>query len=217
MKDSIKKTLKSIDKKAGTHLFESGVKLANKWDTMEALNSLRRFFCFWAVKCGIKRSKKPLKLHLGCGNKKFEGYVNIDHRKTKATDLICDIRKLPYPEGSADSIETYHVIEHLSKQDLAKALKEWFRVLTPGGKLIIECPNFDKAVEEYVEGNKDRIDNIFGRQRFPGDTHLAGYNFETLKEHLMEAGFTGVVEAQPRDSHTEEEPCLRIESEKTSD
>ena len=63
-------------------------------------------------------------------------------------------------------------------------------MLKPGGVLIIECPNFDQAVKDYLQGNEDRIDNIFGLQRFEGDTHYCGYNFKRLKlmlglHHLM--------------------------------
>ena len=159
-------------------------------------------------KTGVYKNTR-LKLHLGCGNKHFDGYVNIDHRNTSATDLVCDIRKLPYPAGSVDLIETYHVIEHLNRHDLPIALKEWHRVLAVGGKLIIECPDFDEAVKSYIEGNEKRIDNIFGLQRFPGDVHQFGYNFKRLKKALEEAGFKDIEEKKPLDYHTKDEPCLR--------
>ena len=75
-------------------------------------------------------------------------------------------------------IETYHVIEHLNRHDLPIALKEWRRVLIVGGRLIIECPDFDEAIKEYIQGNEKRINNIFGLQRFPGDVHQFGYNLK---------------------------------------
>ena len=81
----------------------------------------------------------------------------------------------------------------------------------PGEKLIIECPDFDKSVKEYVEGNEKRIDNIFGLQRFLGDTHLFGYNFKRLKKLLEDVGFKDVQRREPRDYHTKDEPCLRVE------
>jgi len=161
-------------------------------------------------KMGLHKNS-PLKLHLGCGVKHLDGYVNIDHRKTPATDLVCDIRKLPYPAGSVDLIETYHVIEHLKRHDLSVALKEWHRVLVVGGKLIIECPDFDEAVKEYIGGNEKRIDNIFGLQRFPGDVHQFGYNFKRLKKALEEAGFEDIEQREPQDYHTKDEPCLRAD------
>ncbi|MHC4131894.1 MAG: class I SAM-dependent methyltransferase [Planctomycetota bacterium] len=151
-----------------------------------------------------------LKLHLGCGNNHFDDYINIDWRTTKATDVVCDIRKLPYLDNSVTLIESYHVIEHLNRHDFQRALKEWHRVLVIGGKLIIECPNFDEAVKEYIQGNEKRIDNIFGLQRFLGDVHQFGYNFKRLKKALENAGFTNIEEQEPQDYHTKDEPCLRI-------
>ena len=162
------------------------------------------------------QDKTPMKLHLGCGSRFLEGYINIDLRKTGATDLVCNIRKLPYPNNSAELIETYHVIEHLPRHDLPKALKEWYRVLIFGGRLIIECPDFDEAVKEYMGGNEKRIDNIFGLQRFHGDTHQFGYNFKRLKNFLEEAGFQNILEREPQDYHGKDEPCLRVECVKNN-
>ena len=155
-----------------------------------------------------------VKLHLGCGKNHFEGYINIDLRQTSATDVECDISKLPFDDASVQLIETYHVIEHLPRHDVPKALAEWRRVLIEGGQLIIECPDFDGAVKEYIEGNESRIDNIFGLQRFDGDTHLFGYNTKRLMELLAHAGFKEIKSCVPRDYHCDLEPCLRVEARK---
>ena len=57
-------------------------------------------------------------------------------------------------------------------------------------------------------------DNIFGLQRFPGDTHVFGYNFKRLKAIVQWAGFTHITEAQPQDYHKDLEPCMRLEAKK---
>jgi predicted SAM-dependent methyltransferase len=148
---------------------------------------------------------------LGCGNRYIKGYKNIDLRKTKTTDLVLDIKKLPYFSNSVERIETYHVIEHLNRHDLIKALKEWHRVLRTGGQLIIEFPDFDKIVKKYLEGETKMLDGIFGLQRFEGDYHLFGYNFPRLKKVLEEIGFNNVKEKKAVDYHIKEWPCLRLE------
>jgi predicted SAM-dependent methyltransferase len=155
-----------------------------------------------------------VKLHLGCGKNHFDGYINIDLRQTSATDLECDISKLPFDDASVQLIETYHVIEHLPRHDVPKALDEWHRVLVEDGQLIIECPDFDGAVMEYIDGNESRIDNIFGLQRFEGDTHLFGYNLKRLRDLLERAGFKEIKGREPQDYHCELEPCLRVEARK---
>lgn len=160
------------------------------------------------------RPPRGLKLHLGCGAVRLDGFVNIDHRWTRATDLVCDIRRLPFPDESVERIECYHVIEHLSPDDVDQALREWRRVLAPGGILVIECPDFEAAVQEYLEGNRERIYNIFGRRRFAGDVHLAGYNPEQLSGLLERCGFDDLVFKEPQDYHKDQEPCLRVVTRK---
>jgi len=163
----------------------------------------------------LKNNENFIKLHLGCGNIHFPGYINIDWRITKATDFVGDVRKLPFPDNSVEIIETYHTIEHFPRRDLPRILKEWWRVLIPGGILIIECPDFDRVVKEYLEGNEKRLNNIFGLQRFKGDAHLWGYNFPRLKKLLEKCGYKGIKRCEPQDYHRLEEPCLRVECYKS--
>ena len=155
-----------------TSLYERAAKVKQAWDASKFLNAIHCQMGYtivrWKFLLGFP-NKDPLKLHLGCGNQSLKGYVNIDFRKTGATDIVCGITKLPYPDNSVQVIEMYHVIEHLPKHDLPDAFREWHRVLSPGGKIVIECPDFDAAVKEYLAGNEKRLDNIFGLQRFPGD------------------------------------------------
>jgi len=206
--------MRIIDNCLKTDLYGRATKLKDAWYASDFLNALRRKInpVLIALRYKIGLYKKTLlKLHLGCGNNQFNDYVNIDFRKTRATDLVCDIRRLPYPDSSVGLIETYHVIEHLNRHDLPIALKEWHRVLVVGGRLIIECPDFDEVVKEYIQGNEKRIDNIFGLQRFTGDVHQFGYNFKRLKKILEEAGFKHIEENKPQDYHIKDEPCLRVD------
>ena len=156
----------------------------------------------------------PVHLHLGCGEQRKPNCINIDWRKTIATDFVQDITALPLPEASVDSIESYHVIEHLGKNDAERMLANWYRTLKPNGKVVIECPNFDETVKEYLAGNQERIYNVYGYRRFPGDAHQFGYNFERLRQALAAAGFSNIVNTEPQDYHIMEEPCLRVEAKK---
>src|SRR3989338_5256437 len=67
-----------------------------------------------------------LKLHLGCGGKYLEGYVNIDFPPSEHTiiipkaDIFKDIRKLEYQENSVDEIRNPHLFENFSRQDALK-------------------------------------------------------------------------------------------------
>ncbi len=50
-----------------------------------------------------------------------------------------DGRNLPFPDASQDSVYSSHCLEHID--DYRQAIAEWFRVIRPGGHLIIIVPN----------------------------------------------------------------------------
>lgn len=55
----------------------------------------------------------------------------------KLPDVVCDIRKLGnFPDNFADEILDVHVVKHSWRWEVVEILKEWVRVLKPGGKII---------------------------------------------------------------------------------
>lgn len=217
IKNFIRRILSAIDSRFQTSLLkilkEKKIKFKEVWHNSNFLSAIRCSINYVIIKLKYRlgmNGKNPLKLHLGCGSQHLEGYMNIDWRKTGATDIVCDLTKLPYPDHSVELIETCHVIEHLSRHDLPRVFKKWYLLLIQEGKLIIECPNFDEVVKEYMKDEK-RIDNIFGLQRYHGDAHQFGYNFKRLKKLMEDAGFKNIQQKEPQNHHSENEPCLRVE------
>lgn len=193
--------------------FLGGCRALIRWTRKQRLlNWARRQTFRWQVviRERLYNPQNSLNLHLGCGEQHLEGFINIDWRKTAATDGVCDIRQLPYAANRCQRIETYHVIEHFRRTEVVDILHEWHRVIEPGGYLVIECPDFDTAVQEYLAGEPERLYSIFGRQRFQGDTHFWGYNKKRLKAIAHKAGFQKVCFESPQDYHAEQEPCLRM-------
>ncbi len=97
-----------------------------------------------------------MKLHLGCGEKYLEGYVNIDFPESEHTvmkprvDRTADIRTLSYPENSVDEIRSHHLFEHFSRAEALKLLVRWRSWLKPGGLLVIETPDFAASTAAYL-------------------------------------------------------------------
>lgn len=94
------------------------------------------------------------KLNLGCGDKLLNDYINVDvasERLGSTPDVICDVRHLCYGANTADEILAVHVVEHFWRWEVVEILKEWVRVLKPGGKLILECPNLISACEAFLK------------------------------------------------------------------
>ncbi len=86
-----------------------------------------------------------MKLNLGCGHRKREGWHNVDHSGECAPDEVCDLEALPWPwpDDSADAIEMRHILEHLGR-DTATFLGimgELWRVCRNGAAVTIVVPH----------------------------------------------------------------------------
>lgn len=85
-----------------------------------------------------------LKLNLGCGKDIREGWINCDKYPGPGVGMVFDIQDgLPFDTETVWRIEAAHVLEHLFKPDVINALWECFRVLVPGGVLVIRVPYGD--------------------------------------------------------------------------
>lgn len=95
-----------------------------------------------------------IRLNLGCGDKILAGYVNVDvveARAGKSPDVICDLHELTcFANDHADEIMAIHVVEHFWRWEIESILREWLRVLKPGGMMILECPNLLSACEALL-------------------------------------------------------------------
>lgn len=84
-----------------------------------------------------------------CGSHVFPGAVGIDMVKRgeptdptgeniSQADIVCDAYRLPFKDATLDFVISSHGIEHLNAFG---ALKEWARVLLPGGHLCLITPD----------------------------------------------------------------------------
>jgi SAM-dependent methyltransferase len=93
---------------------------------------------------------ESIRINLGCGGKLLPGFVNVDLANNWSSvppDVVCDVTgQLPFPTDHADEVHAYHVLEHIQRWKADAVLKEWTRVLKPGGLLVLELPCFDKIV-----------------------------------------------------------------------
>jgi SAM-dependent methyltransferase len=171
-----------------------------------------------------------LRLNLGCGKRCFGGeeWVNVDIDDECLVSgvkyLKADITKtLPFEDDSADEILTVHVIEHLWPWDVEAVLKDWIRVLKPGGSLVTECPDLDGACRMLVGANQQMnaevwrlaMFAIYGDPKFRSleHRHKWGYTDRTLISLLKGLGLNNV-RREPAQFKMKEPRDMRIVAEK---
>ncbi len=105
-------------------------------------------FLFEDLKNAIYSHAKGDVLDIGCGNKPYlcffenriSTYVGCDIAQSSegVVDIVCPATSIPLEDNSKDTVFTTQVIEHVA--DHRKLLAESFRILKPGGKIILSGP-----------------------------------------------------------------------------
>ncbi len=138
-----------------------------------------------------------MKLHLGCGTKKLDGWINIDSVPECRPDLVHDItRPLPYADQTADELLAEDLLEHFDKYIRYLVFYEWTRVLKVGGKITLQVPDFKTILLRYFKFGYDNfVDFIFGENLWESriyighfGNHKWGYSQKTLKEFVSVFG-----------------------------
>ena len=94
-----------------------------------------------------------VRLEFGSGPGVSPGWKHIDIIKFNRVDKKLDVSKhLPYKDNSVDEILAKHLIEHIDYWKFPGVFEEWYRVMTPEGKLTIVTPDFEWMAKSYVNG-----------------------------------------------------------------
>lgn len=165
-------------------------------------------------------TKKPryAKLEIGSGHNPQPGYVHLDVRKgLPQLDYVCDFSKdkLPFDANTFTDILANHVIEHVSWRVLPHVLKEWYRVLKTGGRLVIRTPDLKFICETYLKNRttpehpddegyiKTHLSHtitpawwanikLFAGQDYPSNFHNLCFDFDMLRNLLEKFWFKDV-------------------------
>lgn len=138
------------------------------------------------------------KVHLGCGVKHIPGWYHVDALPLDHVDHVGRVEDLSFiPDNTSKLIYACHVLEHFGRNTYKDALREWCRVLAPGGVLRIAVPDFAAAASLYMSGNLARgIEDVrglvTGGQRDQYDFHGMIFDEKSLTEALKECGFSQV-------------------------
>lgn len=153
-----------------------------------------------------------LGVNVGCGPHPLEGWANMDNSPTlllaklPVGKLLNDGRRtmwqaaresdikratatrLPFGDGSADSVYSSHMVEHLSQDDARRFLHECRRILKPDGWLRVSVPDLGILVADYLgDGDADRL---VARLMMNGRRgHRWMYDARSLMRMFAECGF----------------------------
>jgi predicted SAM-dependent methyltransferase len=170
----------------------------------------------WTLSCRHRREVKkvsrylqsPIKLNLGCGPNRKDGWINVDLFCSSA-DLQLDLRvPWPFPDNSVSYIYSEHVFEHFELDvEVPHFLSEALRVLAPGGVFDVSVPDSGPLLRAYGDpeatfwstastmgwhpGCKTQLERINYHFRQGGE-HKYAWDAETLTKTLQAAGFTAI-------------------------
>lgn len=159
-----------------------------------------------------------MRLNIGCGDFILPGFINCDLYGGHC-DVKCDARQLPFINGAIEEIVAFHVIEHFDFHEAFGVLKEWYRVLVHGGRILIETPDLLKCCTKFVEAEDEpnRIglySQFFSMPWIPGQAHKFLYTGNQLRWTLAECGFIDMIERPALRYVGLESICLGMEAYK---
>lgn len=111
----------------------------------------------------------------------------------EGVDIVGDISDLSrFADNSIPEIYASHCLEHFPHPKTLSVLKEWHRVLAPGGKLYVAVPDFARCVELYLAlGITQWLqDYVSGGQEYKTAYHYAIFDEAKMSALLAAAGFS---------------------------
>lgn len=132
-------------------------------------------------------------LHLGCGEKNNDKFINVDAVGFQHVHYISNIDNLEmFKDDSVDLIYACHCFEHFSHASSNEILRNWYRILKKGGILRLAVPDFDGLVDSYLASGRDIktvMHYIMGGQDNKFNFHYSIFNKAYLDNLLSTAGF----------------------------
>jgi len=151
-------------------------------------------------------------VHLGSGGLRIKGFLNFDADVFIAADVTARSERIKLARESVGVIYASHLFEHIGRWDVPGVMRNWHRVLRPGGRLILCVPNLEALARIYLDNlaaydsdnaTRRRADLacgiIYGGQSDKYDFHCYGYSMTSMRALLREIGFRSVEQFERKD------------------
>ncbi len=130
-----------------------------------------------------------IKLEIGCGINKTEGYTGIDVNPDSHADIIHDLNTFPYPfkDNEIDAIKAFDVLEHLD--DVLKVMEELHRISRNGTFIEIRVP-FPSGTNYPSDPTHKRAFTSRSFDYFiPGKSAYDKYAYSNVKFRMIECEY----------------------------
>lgn len=134
-----------------------------------------------------------MKLNLGCGNQRLDGFVGVDRYPCAGAQLLCDLeRPLPFRTSSVDELLLDNFVEHV--RDLPALMAELARVGRPGARVRILTPHFG-AQASWRDPTHVQHLSYYSMDHFERDhvRHYTGGGFRVVARGLSFGGGLGLI------------------------
>jgi predicted SAM-dependent methyltransferase len=132
------------------------------------------------------------RLHIGAGNKRLQGWINVDLLPLPGVDVVADVTEGLRFSG-VEAIFAEHFLEHLRLDKAIDFLAEAHRVLNPGAWMRLSTPNLEWVwLTQYdLRAEPDaKVDFALRLNRgFHGWGHQFLWNRDLLERALLATGF----------------------------
>jgi predicted SAM-dependent methyltransferase len=124
---------------------------------------------------------------------------------------------IPLEDETASFTYSSHFLEHLSRMEAERFVREIYRVLVPGGRARICVPDLELAVDWYTNGDKLRsLSLIFeDSTASAAAAHRWMYDFDLLRTLLEGRGFVDIERCKFREGKTPDIDALDNRPSKT--
>lgn len=107
-----------------------------------------------ASRSKLQAAPALLKLDLGCGQNKREGFSGVDVAAVEGVDVVHDLLTFPWPFKPASVGEAHcsHFFEHIPGPLRGKWMDELYRVLVPNAQVTIIVPYYSsmRAAQDFT-------------------------------------------------------------------
>lgn len=144
-----------------------------------------------------RRWNKNIKLSLGPNQFQYpsiakEKYFSVVDQDTRA-DFWMPGQDLEFDDNSVNELLSVELLETLDKETRSNALKNWYRILKPQGKLVVEFLDMEKIINLY---NRSTVDQKIKLANFIVDNR-SGILAQQLIQFSNDLGFNEIVLSDP--------------------